>query len=78
MVSAERIFDEFSKILMSKYAHEALDHMAKSGLLGEVFPELQRVIDFKQNQGKWHSKLVWPHTLGVVQQSPGKYFSKET
>ena len=55
---------------MSKYAHEALDHMAKSGLLGEVFPELQRVIDFKQNQGKWHSKLVWPHTLGVVQQSP--------
>jgi len=70
MVSAERIFDEFSKILMSKYAHEALDHMAKSGLLGEVFPELQRVIDFKQNQGKWHSKLVWPHTLGVVQQSP--------
>ena len=69
MVSAERIFDEMSKILMTNNPSKALDHMACSGLLGEIFPELQKVIDFKQNQGKWHSKLVWPHTLQVVQQS---------
>lgn len=70
MVSAERIFDEMSKILMTKDPGRALDHMARSGLLGEVFPELQKVVDFKQNQGKWHSKLVWPHTIEVVRQSP--------
>lgn len=70
MVSAERIFDEMSKILMAKDPGLTLDHMARSGLLGEIFPELQIVIDFQQNQGKWHSKKVWPHTIGVVQQSP--------
>jgi len=70
MVSAERIFDEMSKILMTKDPGRSLDYMARSGLLGEVFPELQIVVDFQQNQGKWHSKRVWPHTIEVVRQSP--------
>lgn len=69
-VSSERIFEEMSKILMSPRAEVALEHMAESGLLGVIFPELQVVIDFKQNQGKWHSKQVWPHTLQVVKNAP--------
>jgi tRNA nucleotidyltransferase/poly(A) polymerase len=69
-VSMERIFQEMSKLLVTKKPGLALDHMAQTGLLGEIFPELQTVIDFKQNQGKWHSKLVWPHTLDVVDNAP--------
>jgi putative nucleotidyltransferase with HDIG domain len=69
-VSMERITAEMNRILMLKNAHKALECMEKSGLLGEIFPELQEVVDFKQNQGKWHSKLVWPHTLQVVENTP--------
>ncbi len=69
-VSVERIFMEMNRILKLKNAHEALECMEKCGLLGEIFPELQEVVDFKQNQGKWHSKLVWPHTLEVVKNTP--------
>lgn len=69
-ISAERIFDEMSKVLMTPDPTPALQLMADTGLLKVVFPELQKVVDFQQNQGKWHSKLVWPHTLEVVRQSP--------
>lgn len=69
-VSHERVFDEMSKLLMTRKPSRGLQPMADSGLLGEIFPSLQTVIDFKQNQGKWHSKLVWPHTLDVVDNTP--------
>ncbi len=69
-VSAERIFAEMSKLLMGSHVRPALEHMGESGLLGEIFPEVQKMIDFKQNQGKYHSKLVWPHVLDVVHNSP--------
>lgn len=69
-VSQERITAEFSKLLLAPKPGKTLNSMAVSGLLGEIFPELQTVIDFKQNQGKWHSKLVWPHTLDVVDNTP--------
>lgn len=69
-VSSERVFEEMSKILMSPKPAEGLKLMAQSGLLSHAFPELQKVVDFKQNQGKWHSKLVWDHTLQVVENTP--------
>jgi poly(A) polymerase len=68
-VSSERIFDEMSKLLMSRDPGAGLHFMAEEGLIRHIFPELQIVIDFKQNQGKWHSKKVWEHTIGVVEQS---------
>jgi len=71
-VSPERIVDEMNKILIGRSASKALEQMGQSGLLGVIFPELQKVIDFKQNQGIFHSKKVWPHTLDVVKNSPAK------
>lgn len=69
-VSAERIFDEMSKILMTATPSVGLNLLVDTGVLAEFFPELQKVVDFKQNQGKWHSKLVWPHTMQVVENTP--------
>jgi len=69
-ISVERIFSEMTKLLMTKKPGETLQSMGECGLLGEIFPELQVVIDFKQNQGKWHSKRVWPHVIDVVDNSP--------
>ncbi len=69
-ISAERVFEEVSKILMTPTPSRGLQLMADTGLLRQVFPEQQSVVDFKQNQGKWHSKLVWGHTLQVVDSSP--------
>jgi tRNA nucleotidyltransferase/poly(A) polymerase len=69
-VSAERVFEEVSKILMSPHPEAGLTVMVSAGLMAEVFPEIQALVEFRQNQGKWHSKLVWPHTLEVIKNSP--------
>lgn len=69
-VSAERIFEEMSKILLLPHADKALRLMADVGLIKEIFPELQVVVDFKKDQGKWHYKDVWNHTLQVVASCP--------
>ena len=73
-ISQERIFEEVTKILLANKQDVSwgFQTMIDSGLLKEIFPELQVVVDFKQNQGKYHSKLVWPHTLQVVASCPLK------
>jgi len=75
-VSAERIFEEMSKILLSDKPSVSLNLLRDTGILAIVFPELQVIVDFKNNQGKHHSKNVWEHTLGVVEQSPAKLASR--
>ncbi len=69
-ISAERVFEEMSKILMTPKPSRGLQLLADTGLLRHAFPELQTVLEFKQNQGQWHSKLVWDHTLQVVDSTP--------
>jgi poly(A) polymerase len=69
-ISKERVFEEMSKLLMTKDPTSGLELMVESGLMRHLFPEIQSLVDFKQNQGEWHSKLVWPHTLEVVRNSP--------
>jgi poly(A) polymerase len=71
-ISAERVFEEMSKLLMTKDPTDGLELMVSTGLMRELFPEIQAMVDFRQDQGRWHSKLVWPHVLGVVRQSPQK------
>jgi len=71
-ISGERIFEEMSKLLMVPDPKPGLDFLVGTGVMKFVFPELQALVDFKQNQGEWHSKLVWPHTVQVVQQCPQK------
>lgn len=68
-LSAERVFEEMTKLLMSKTPSKGLEALAEFGLLRELFPELSTVRDFREDQGKYHHLPVWEHTLLVVDSS---------
>ena len=65
-VSAERIRDEFFKILTIPRAAEILKGMDKIGLLEEIMPQITVMYDCKQ--GGYHHLDVWPHSLETVAQ----------
>jgi poly(A) polymerase len=69
-VSSERIFEEVSKILMSDKPSEGLRLMVWSGLMNQIFPEVQKMVDFKNDQ--FHHKNLWEHVLRVVDNAPKK------
>jgi len=58
--------NEFENTLVSDKVYSVLENLAKDGTIGTLFPELQTVIDFKEDPGKYHKFFVWEHTLGVV------------
>jgi UTP:GlnB (protein PII) uridylyltransferase len=64
------IFQEICKLLMTKDPTKGLELMVSTGLMAKLFPEIQTMVKFKNDQGKWHSKDVWQHTLQVVRNSP--------
>jgi putative nucleotidyltransferase with HDIG domain len=59
-----------SNVLFRKYPSDDLRVIADSGYMKCIFPEIQELIDFKQQQGKLHYKNVWEHTLQVVDSCP--------
>jgi tRNA nucleotidyltransferase (CCA-adding enzyme) len=63
-VAAERIRDEFSKMLMSEAPARAIETMRRTGLLALVVPELLEGVNCRQN--RWHAYDVYGHTLHVV------------
>lgn len=65
-LSAERVFEEMTKLLVSANPVKGLEVLEVTGLLGELFPELQTVVDFREDPGRWHRLPVWEHTLEVV------------
>lgn len=65
-LSSERVFEEMTKLLMSRHPSFGLIALADTGILGELFPELQTVVNFRKDQGKYHHLPVWEHTLLVV------------
>lgn len=73
IVSAERIRDEFIKILETPKPSVGLDALYKLGLLRFIFPELhgcagvdQRSVDYPEGPRNHHHKDVFYHTLLVV------------
>jgi tRNA nucleotidyltransferase (CCA-adding enzyme) len=68
-VSAERIRDELYKMLGSRRPSRGLELMRKTGLLGEVIPELLEGVGCVQN--RFHKHDVFEHTLKVVDETPG-------
>jgi len=66
IVSAERIKDEFEKILLTEDPTVGLHYITISGLLRHAFPELHNLFKFGKPQGKFHSKNVFNHTLSVI------------
>ena len=63
-VSAERIRDELSKLLLSRRPSLGLELMRETGLLAEVVPELLEGVGLTQN--RFHHHDVWRHTLVTV------------
>lgn len=61
-VSAERVRDEFIKIMMSDSPSRAFKAMRRTGLLQEVLPELSACVGCGQNP-KYHSYPVFEHLI---------------
>ena len=65
IVSAERIRDEFIKILKTPKPSLGLRILQKTGLMEIVFPEIHIMYGMDQT-AEWHHKDIFAHTLQVV------------
>ena len=65
-ISWERRAEEINKILVSQRPAEGLRLLHNTFLLDQVIPELFPMIGLQQ-QGDYHHKDVWRHTLQVVE-----------
>lgn len=68
-ISVERIFDEFSKILLTDKPSNSLMIMEETGVMDVLFPELKRTVGFDQNS-PFHDKTLFDHLLCVVDTVP--------
>jgi len=66
-VSAERVREEFSKILMSARPKEGIESAHELGILAHIAPEMEKGIDVEQNGD--HIYDVWEHNLRALQHS---------
>src|ERR671910_875272 len=64
-ISAERIRDEFEKILLSENVAQGLRTLVRLGLMPYVVPEFMETVDVEQD-AEFHHKDVFEHTLIVV------------
>src|SRR5919202_2386683 len=64
-ISAERIRDEFEKILTSDNVELGLRTLVRLGLMPYVVPEFMETVDVEQ-EAEFHHKDVFEHTLIVV------------
>lgn len=70
-VSAERIREELSKILLSNKPSYGLKLLYNSGLLSIILPELANCYNFDQ-RNVHHDKDIFEHILSVVDNTPKK------
>lgn len=73
IVSKERIRDEVVKMLLDDSAADSLRDLMNLGLLQTFAPEFAEGIGI--DQGSYHTKDVWNHTLDVVEKA--SEFSKD-
>jgi len=52
-----------------------LKRLEKTGFFKQ-FPNIQNLVDFDKDQGKWHDKSAWEHSLGVVDHVPNELHLK--
>ena len=69
-ISAERIRDEFVKImtLPGKKARRGMELLLESGLLAQFLPEMLPMVGCEQ--GGWHPLDVWDHSLLALEALP--------
>ncbi len=65
ILSAERITDEFNKIMSHPKPSKGLKLMFEAGLIDEFFPELSKLQGVEENEGRTHKDNFY-HTLEVV------------
>jgi poly(A) polymerase len=65
-ISAERIRDEFEKILLSENVAQGLRTLVRLGLMAYVVPEFMETVNVEQ-EAEFHHKDVFEHTLIVVE-----------
>ncbi len=68
---AERVRDEFEKILLSQRPSETFKQLHDSGLLKYILPELDETYGFDQ-KSPYHHEDLFHHTLSAVDRSPAK------
>ncbi len=68
VVSAERIRDEFVRILLSHDPASGLERLREGNLLKQFLPELLEMVGVTQNG--WHIHDVWEHTLEALRHLP--------
>jgi len=71
-VSRERWLVEMNRLLVGTAVEAALEFLADTGLLEHLLPEAQAMVESKADQGRYHHKALWPHTLAVVAQAPAR------
>lgn len=64
-ISAERIRDEFEKILLSENVARGLRTLVRLGLVRYIVPEFMETVNVEQ-EAEFHHKDVFEHTLIVV------------
>jgi poly(A) polymerase len=65
-ISAERVRDELSRLLMGDGARRGLELLSESGLLGEILPEVHALQGVEQPPVFHPEGDVWEHTLRMV------------
>ena len=71
-VSRERWLLEMNKILVGGAAEDGLTFLVTTGVMAHLWPAGQAMVEFQADQGRYHHKALWPHTLGVVGQAPAR------
>lgn len=68
IISPERMWGEFEKILLCPNPGMALEMLRRVGALPYIMPELCRTVGLEQSE--YHFGTVWEHTLAVVNKVP--------
>jgi poly(A) polymerase len=68
ILSAERVRDELSHLLVAAHPREGMEVLRHTGLLEVSIPELLPMVGVEQ--GGWHLDDVWEHSLRAVELSP--------
>jgi poly(A) polymerase/tRNA nucleotidyltransferase (CCA-adding enzyme) len=75
-IAAERIRDEFSKVIMSERPRAGLDMMRELGVMEYVLPELLE--GFGMTQNKDHAYTVWDHNLRALEHAAERGWDLDT
>ena len=68
ILSAERIREELSRLLISPHPSGGMEALRETGLLEVAIPELLPMVGVEQ--GGWHIHDVWGHTMQAVERAP--------